>query len=129
MKSKLFASTALALVLSAGAALAAGPKAEITDAGNANTSYIEQKAGSSDSVARIEQAGGDNKASGSRIFSPYNYGAGIVQDGAGNTGHIQQAGTASTPTSTRSAPTTLRATNIASEPRPSRASEPTTRLT
>lgn len=94
MKSKILASSALALVLSTGAAFAAGPIAEITDTGDRNTSYIEQKAGSTDSAALIEQAGSKNKqSSSSRSFSPsYSYGAAIVQDGASDTGHIKQSG-------------------------------------
>lgn len=95
MKSTYLASTALALVLSTGVAFAAGPEATITDSGDANTSYVEQKATSNDSKASIEQAGSNNKASGLRSFSAYNYGAAIVQDGAGNSGHISQSGTGS----------------------------------
>ena len=84
MKSKLFASTALALVLSAGAAFA-GPTATITDAGDSNVSTVTQNAGVSAATdATITQR---DASSANQAY--------ITQAGAGeNNGTIDQAGAA-----------------------------------
>lgn len=119
MKSKLFASTALALVLSAGAAFA-GPTATINQDGLNNDVYIEQagavhsdtsasvtqgaatsenyakvkQLGAGKSLATIAQIGGsqsDNAGNG----TTFKYGAGITQDvtsGAVATASVTQNG-------------------------------------